>query len=145
MIFTPKNKDNRMFTRLKRLYGYFSLFGEHIVHRRGGHYSYIFDTKLGKRECIIFTHNKNDCLSIGFVYYDSNDKIVFEIDASLASLSVKPTLGGSLTAENVDLALYELEQHLLNIYGDIDEIMKNKQIAEKRQEETHNKELKKLL
>lgn len=144
MIFTPKNKDNRMFTRLKRLHEYFSLFGEYITHRRGCYYAYSFDTKLGKRKCIIFTHNKNDCFGIGFIY-DNNGKTVFEIDASLTSLSVKPTLGGSLTAGNVDLALYELEQHLLNIYGDIDEIMKNKQIAEKRQEETHNKELKKLL
>lgn len=141
MIFS--DTTNKMFIRMEQLYKYLYTYGVKISSEYGNVYSYEFNARLGRRKCTMYIGRASD-VYYDFIYDDGN-KNIFKIKSSRFSIDVTPFLSDGFTAENIDLAVYELEQHFLNTYGDIDEILKNKSIEYDKKEKIHNQELKKLL
>lgn len=152
-------KPNLMYLRLKKLYDYTrvctpeqldSLDSIDLSHYR----AYINPGKeiklkyLNKQELYFQSALGTVKIKLGYVYprtytleysnYAGTN--VFSITASEKDVIVVPQLNEKLTAESIDLALYELEAYLEEQLGTIEEL---KQIS-KCKENFHNEEIEKL-
>ena len=67
---------------------------------------------------------------------------VFQIDATRKNLDVKPLLGENMLAQDIDLALYELESYLQVNLGTSKDIEDRKNNEYKRQLQLHEEQLK---
>lgn len=150
-------KQNRMFKRLQRLYQYTLL--DEMEHLDRIKFCYIqawnaykqiwFDTPFFDKQKFYFQSNLGTVqieLQLGVNLYKLNysnyaGTKVFTITAEEDKIDVEPHLGDNLTAEEVDLALLELEEYLIKELGTFEDI----QNAKEEERDKHKEELKKLM
>lgn len=70
---------------------------------------------------------------------------VFAIYSYIHENEVEPQLGFNLKAHDIDLAIFELERYLFEMFGDIDQARERYKIKQENAKKLHEQELKKLL
>lgn len=154
-LFESVHKSNTMYARLHNLYWYCKLFD-------------LNTNKLQVLDCNMGPDVLNDSITLQFksnlgtvkikltqwwnitFYYYTLDyanyagSTIFEIKSYPADNEVDPQLGFNLKAEDIDLAIFELQRYLFDVFGDIEEA-RNKYLVKKEQaKKLHEEELKKL-
>lgn len=81
----------------------------------------------------------------GLQYSNYAGSEVFEITTSPYWVKVEPNLGINITADDIDLAIFELEDYLEQTFGDLAEAYSNYIVEQRKIKELHEQELKKLV
>lgn len=68
----------------------------------------------------------------------------FTLQVDAYSVEVEPNMNEYFNAQTIDLAILELEEHLREVFGDVEEGLKRKILEEKQEIKKHKEELKKL-
>ena len=157
-------KKNVMFERLKALYLYCQIcsvselealdritcdnqrttdeYGKEIILDKKTPYRYYFNSGLGTVKIEFDKEHSIDGTPHYFMWYSNYaGSTVFKIDASKKDLQVTPMLGEILTAQDIDLAIYELESYLQINLGTSKELYDEKNNEYKRQLQLHQEQL----
>lgn len=142
----------RMFTRLENLYKYsmcvnFNTNKLEEMDRKPCQISFLFHTNLGDVQ-IKLSNIQSLCSSeISTYYFDycNYAGFHFRVSATQEKVNVHPLMGEHLTAETVDLAILELEEHLQEVFGDPNFLIKQKLEQKQVELDNHMKELAKLV
>ena len=143
--------SNRMYTRLSNLFNYCTYLDLNedkiqVLEECNDVADYIvrleFKSKLGAVRIEI----SKCCLGYYTLKYTNYAGIdVFSITAYQGGNDVKPLLGKQLTAENIDLAIFELEDYLYQKYGEVQPYVDSYNKTKNVEKKLHEKELSKLL
>ena len=145
----------RIYKRLDNLWKYTKLFNFEtdklcVLEKSINDILFEFNSTLGTvriRLIHYFTYDEDILLEDGFKLEYSNyaGSTVFRIDTIIKKvIDIVPMLGEDLTAKDIDLAIYELEEYLFKTYGDIEEAWKKDTEYKKFQIELHKQQVKEL-
>ena len=81
----------------------------------------------------------------GMEYSNYAGSTVFKLYTGKTHLAAEPLLGENITADDIDLAILELEEYLEEKFGDIVTAYSEHLAEENRKKELHKKELEKLV
>ena len=157
-------KKNIMFERLEALYRYSSVCSVeeleeldritcdtynvtdtegNVVKKNKTPYIYYFNSGLGTVKIEVDKDFGLDGTKHYLLWYSNYaGSNVFSIDVTRKDLKVKPMLGENMLAQDIDLALYELEFYLQVNLGSSKDIEDRKNNEYKRQLQLHEEQLK---
>ena len=134
-------KRNKMYDRLNKLLKYCQYLDIEKLDRISEctndicSITFYFNSNLGPVQIELITLNG---LALSYANYAGVN--VFKISCGTDWLEVQPNLNeNTITPEQIDLAIYELEQYFQQCYGDIDEILRQRKLQEKKELTIHNK------
>ena len=106
-------------------------------------FKYFFNSGLGTVKIELDADFAPDCTKHYYLSYSNYvGSTVFKIDACKKRTEVTPMLGEYLMAEDIDLALYELESYLKVNLGTSKELEDKKNKEYKRQLQLHEEQIK---
>lgn len=141
-------KEVKIYRRLLTLYRYITLFDLDTDRLK------LLET--GCNEFLVEFKSNLGTVRVGLRYYEDNCEIcmdysnyagsmVFYIDTYDSHIKeLAPRLDGDLTAKDIDLAIYELEEYLRNTYGSIEEALETCNKAKKYFQKLHEQGIKEL-
>ena len=108
------------------------------------HISFQFKSDLGTVQLYLEKYDGLQGTAYELEYITYAGANLFKMHASRKNLTVVPNLGYNLKANDIDLAILEIETYLAETYGNVDEVYTNYQHTIKEENNKHLKEIEKL-